>query len=197
MKKEELTLLLHTGGFTLALDTNAISGGSNRFRSYTKIIQGIKNLNATAAASGAPVCICASALAHMEVLFDLRQEFGSGYDPGVVSKGLIDAGLAIQDFTEAHADKAAEYLGKSFGSADAWHTAKRETFLRCLGLNSAEHPETGARRSCPATLDWSIAAQAHAEGHVLVTDDKGAEFKQVQRKVSVETVLEALRDLVG
>jgi hypothetical protein len=132
----------------------------------------------------------------MEVLFDLRQSFGAGYDARQVVQGIIDKGLEVQPFDVQHAEHAAARLGASFPMPGDWHAAKRKRCLECLGLRDKNIPTSGSGKKCNATVDFALAAHAAYEGWILVTDDTGPDFIGLELKIKLERLEALLQDLL-
>lgn len=196
MKPQDLEEALRAGGVTLTMDTNVVSGGGNRFRRYIKIVQAVKNLNARFERPGRdPIEVAVSALIHFEVMFDLRQVHGLSFDPARISSGLANAGLLVRDFDRAAAERVASVLARWFPESEEWAAEKRGRFLRAVGLDAEDHRYRN--RGFPATVDWPIAAQAESDDHILITNDKGTEFKRVRRRVDLGTLEKALQALLS
>lgn len=58
-------------------------------------------------------------------------------------------------------------------------------------------PTPGTGQSCGATVDWLIGGHARAEGCILVTGDKGHEFRGIVEQVKLDVLEEALRGLLA
>ncbi len=199
MKPEDLEEALRAGGISLTMDTNVVSGGGNHFRQYSKIVQGVKNLNAKFELEHphrTPVKMRVSALVHVEVLFDLRQTHGSDFDASKASSGLANTGLLVRDFDLRAAETCARVLGGWFPTSGEWAAEKRARLVRAMGLEPKD-PQPSRSRHFPATVDSFIAAQAEGDDDILITNDKGSEFDRVKRKVDVETLEKALQALLS
>jgi len=48
------------------------------------------------------------------------------------------------------------------------------------------------RDKCGATVDGLIAGYAHAENYLLITHDKGNEFKSIKKKTTLKILEKAL-----
>ena len=190
-KAELLDLLRQPADLTLAFDTNAIFGNS-RSDPFVTLCDEINLVNSLL--DGRKIRTVISAPVYVEKLHDMRQGFGTGFDPEEVGRFLASKGVEVLDLTGAHAQHLGALLGEKFPSSADWHGFKRRRCLQCLGL-SQNHQATGTGKNCGATVDWLVAGHAHAEGFVLVTDDKGPEFDVVQRKARLETVVDSLEDL--
>ena len=65
-----------------------------------------------------------------------------------------------------------------------------------MGVNENKcyiHPDTG--KKCGARVDWLIAGYAHARNYLLITSDKGKEFKRVEKKTTLKILEEVLKKL--
>lgn len=166
----------------LLLDTNAVFSDRNALALGTWASQW--NLDNP----GAAVNIHVSMVAHGEKLFQLKKDKGDRYDPSVPHQALLSKQIGLLEFKEAHALRLASMLGARFPGPEDWLEQKRLHCLRCLHLDD-EYAEQRLRlareagKKCGKTVDWLIAAQALAEGWVLVTDDKGWEFADVADKI--------------
>jgi predicted nucleic acid-binding protein len=187
--------LIGSGSATLAFDTNAIIGFSREaqrvtFSAFWTVCNDANRLREEAA-SPLPIKIVVPALAHMEVLHDLRTSLAvSKFDQQQVKRELKRKGVTIAPFHDEAALSASAILREWFPSDEAWRTAKRRRCLEVLGLLDA--PGQGGL----ASIDWAIAAQAEAEGWILVTDDTRAEFGNVSRKITKTELRLILDDLL-
>lgn len=93
-------------------------------------------------------------------------------------------------FEARHADDVAELLAEQFPDPEAWRKAKRQRFASSLGLTK-EQADTAPGKQCAATVDWWIAGQAMKQGWILVTGDKGPEFRGLDDKIEL-AALEAI-----
>lgn len=177
------------GGAVLALDTNALTG----FQRLADLCDRVNLLREVS--DPLDIRLCVPAVVHMEVLFDLRQRYGSAFDADFVLRNLFEKGLTVEPFVEAHATHAAARLAESFPRTADWHGAKRRRCIECLGLRPSEVPNAASGKRCGATVDWVIAAQAAHEGWILVTNDTGPEFAGLEMKVSLDRLERALADL--
>jgi predicted nucleic acid-binding protein len=187
---------IRAGGATLAFDTNAILGYSKAerravFGGFLTMCDAADRLR-NEASSPLPIAIVVPSLVRLEGLHDLRVDLG---------KKPFDASKVVQDlknkadvtaFDEDAAIKASGALHRWFPSHEAWHAAKRDRCLEVLGLQRAADRE----QSGLASIDWAIAAQAEAEGWILVTADTGAEFRQVSFKITKTDLRRLLDELL-
>jgi mono/diheme cytochrome c family protein len=181
------------GGVVLAFDTNAMSA-------HRKLIDLCNTANQLRVGpSPLDLRLYAPALAHAEMVLHLRHEQirrGRTYDPLVVRQGLEDKGLEVMSFEVHHAEEVAALLAQRFGDPAAWKAAKRARCVSCLGLTKAQG-EAAPGQSCAATVDWLIAGQALKEGWILVTGDKGPEFRGLDAKIELDALAALLRELVA
>lgn len=182
--------LIRGGGAVLAFDTNAIVGFSRErkvtLRAFLQMCNDAERLRLDDA-SPLAIGIVVPALARMEALHDLRVSRGEQpFDEQTVKDGLRNK-AEVHPFDEDSAIRASGVLHGWFPSDDAWQAAKRERLRALMGQSPAD---------APATIDWAIAAQAEAEGWVLVTADVRAEFKHVSRKMTKVDLRELLDELL-
>ena len=182
--------MLASGRAVFALDTNAVLG-FQRLQRLCKLVNLLR-----APPNPLDLRIYVPSVVHMEVLFDLRQLRGAGYDAQTIVQGLLDKGLEIQPFGEQHAEHAAARLGASFPSTADWHAAKRKRCLQCLGLGDRDASISASGKSCGATIDFVIAAHAAHEGWILVTDDRGPDFEGLTLKIKLEHLEKILEGMV-
>ncbi len=184
---------VRAGGAALAFDTNAMSA-------HRKLI-GLCNAANQLREGPSPLDLrlYAPAIAHAEMVLHLRHELvqrGKAYDPAIVRQGLVDKGLEIMSFDVHHAEEVAALLAERFGDPAAWQAAKRERCVSCLGLTKAQGDAAPGKR-CAATVDWLIAGQALKDGWILVTGDKGPEFRGLEAKIGLDALDALLRSLVA
>jgi len=183
--------LIRGGGATLAFDTNAIIGFSRNDRKVTfgaffGICNDAERLRHDEA-SPLAISIVIPALVRMEALHDLRVDLGERpFDAQMVKDGLRNK-AEVRAFDEDSAIQASGALHRWFSTDEAWQAAKLERLIAMLG----QSPTTA-----PATLDWAIAAQAEAEGWILVTADTRGEFSRVARKLTKIALRQILDELL-
>jgi hypothetical protein len=183
---------LRQGGLRLAFDTNALVADQK----FTDLCNDVSRWNVRLEAVGRPIVqLIVCTVAHVEKLFDLKQRFKGTFDMDVILAKLESKGVQVEPFSAAHALEVAVRLGRSYPDGQAWHQAKKERCLGCVGLPLTT-PAPGTGGSCGATVDWLIGGHAHASGCILVTDDKGPEFKGIER-VGIDRLVAALQQLVG
>lgn len=183
--------LIAAGGAVLAFDANALCG----FRRLGKLCEVVNQLRQ--APVSLDIHLYVPALAHAEVLFDIRQDMGPAFHAKRVVQGLIDLGLVIQPFEERHAERAAEWLGEAYPSTEAWYAAKKQRFIKSLGLDEKKTASNVTGKKCAATVDFYIAAHAAQEGWILVTDDGGPDFEKIERKIDLSSLEQCLRGMLG
>jgi predicted nucleic acid-binding protein len=157
----------------LAFDTNALWGD----RSFSRACRDLHRLGQR---QKNQITLFVSAAAHGEKLFDLKQDFQGRYDYAVILESLKDLRLQVQAFSESDAQAIGELLGATFATAEAWHAAKLQHYAGSLGLSGTD-AKIQSGKHLSATLDWLIAAHARAQDCILVTTDRGIEFRQVRR----------------
>jgi hypothetical protein len=193
VNEEECAQRLRAGGLKLSFDTNALYAE----KKLLGLCGDVARWNLRLTAQGRPpVHLAVSTAAHAEKLFDLKQRYRDTFDPAVILKGLESKGLQIEPFEVRHALETANRLGTSYSSTQAWHQAKKNRCPRCVGLDPDTHQAPGTGQQCGATVDWLIGAHAQAEGYVLVTDDKGVEFKQLER-IELDTLVAAVQQILS
>ena len=111
------------------------------------------------------------ALVHAERVAQVRRERGAAFDPAFVGAFLQTHGLQVVPFDQEVAERCAEWLAQRYPSRDDWHEARRK---RCEFRFQVAATESGD--SCPATVDWYLAASYTADPFVFVTLDGGAEW---------------------
>lgn len=136
-------------------------------------------------ANEASVLLVVSALCVAERNAQERRRRGEEFDPSVVTAFLETYQMRVEGFTEEDAGEAARWFATLAPTDDAWQELKVERF----------RDELGTRESLPrvsASVDWFIAAHAYARGWLLVTDDKGPEFRSLTRRCGVDVLMEAV-----
>lgn len=71
-----------------------------------------------------------------------------------------------------------------------------ERFIDELGIEG-EQAEAAPGQRCSATVDWLIAGQALKAGWILVTGDKGPEFRGLDRKITLDKLEALLREMLA
>jgi predicted nucleic acid-binding protein len=194
MTEDELLALLSDGvEVVLAFDTNAIFG-NHANDPFIQLCNAINRLNRIRDPRRIRKVIAAPV--YMEKLHDLRQGHRN-YDHQKIEQFLEDKQIDVMPFLEAHAEHVAGLLGELYPTPENWHEFKRQRCLSCLRLpDDLAHKAPGNGKHCGATIDWLVAGHADAEGHVLVTDDRGDEFERVQRKARLETVVKVVDEVL-
>jgi hypothetical protein len=189
--------LIRSGGATLAFDTNAILGFTRNerrvvFGAFLSMCDDVNRLRDELPRPLSMVIVVPS-LARMEGVHHLRVERGKKpFDAKRAIQDLAAKNAAVAPFDELAAVKASGALHQWFPSDDLWHTAKRDRCLEILGLSRNDAPGQGGL----ASIDWAIAAQAAAEGWVLVTADSRAEFAHVPLKITKSRLRTLLDELL-
>ena len=192
MHNEELVAFLSEGKGQLVFDTNALFAHLR----FSQLCDDINKLNKI---KNYQLQIVVPALAHAEKLHDLRQSLGVDYKLKRVLKFLQEKKVKIMSFEQHHAEATAELFAKQFPDKTSWLAYKRKRCCDCLSLTASECEKKidilGKNKKCSATIDWLIAGYAQAEHSILVTDDKGIEFKDVVRKTNLDKLEVALQQL--
>jgi predicted nucleic acid-binding protein len=182
---------IRAGGAVLAFDTNTILGFSRAerrvsFRSFFGFCNDAERLRQD---ERAPIAmhIVVPALVRMEALHDLRVSRGDKpFDIHEVKNGIKNK-AEVRSFDEDAAILASGVLHRWFPSDDRWQEAKRQRLSAIVGQS---------RASAPATIDWAITAQAEAEGWILVTADKRAEFSRMSHTITKIALRSLFDDLL-
>lgn len=183
--------LIRSGGATLAFDTNAIIGFSRAdrrvtFGAFFGICNDAERFRHDEA-SPLAISIVIPALVRMEALHDLRIARGEQPFDVQVVKNMLQNKAEVRAFDEDSAIQASAALHRWFSTDEAWQAAKLERLVAILGK---------APTTAPATIDWAIAAQAEAEGWILVTADTRGEFSRVSRKITKIALRQLLDELL-
>lgn len=194
MTENELFALLADGvDVVLAFDTNAIFG-NHANDPFSQLCNAINRLNRIR--DPRRIRKVVSAPVYMEKLHDLRQGHRN-YDHQKIEQFLEEKQIDVMPFLGAHAEHVAGLLGELYPNTNDWRAFKRQRCLSCLRLpGDLHHKATGDGERCGATIDWLVAGHADAEGHVLVTDDRGDEFKRVQRQVTFDVAVKVVDEVL-
>lgn len=184
---------IRAGGAVLAFDTNAVSG--------TRRLFDLCDVANRLEMAPRPLILrrCVPALAHAEMVFHIRHALLSRnkpYSPEKVRAGLLDKGLAVETFGMEDAEAAAEFLSGRFSTPEAWRAAKRQRYVDALAL-PRDQADAARGKTCPATVDWYIAAHAASRGWILVTSDTGREFQDVELRIALGALEALLRTLLA
>jgi hypothetical protein len=178
MTDAEMASLLRGGTAVLALDTNVITcprkDGRLSFNPFLDICDLVDRIGSTP--TGPRIRVVVPASVHFEVLHDLRLSKGSSFNLELVRNPLKSKGVDVLAFDEESAELASGELAQWCADSEVWRQRKKQHCLSALGL--ADAPGHGL-----ATIDWLLATEAEARGWLLVTDDQGPEFADVDRKV--------------
>ena len=118
-----------------------------------------------------PIVLVVPAIAHTELVFALRREHGSTFNPQMVVDGLKRREVVVESLDQPAAERVATILASWFPTHDDWLSAKTN-----------------------GNLDWHIAAHAMSiDGATLLVHDKGVEFSKVERKATLDAVLAELQ----
>jgi predicted nucleic acid-binding protein len=173
MNKNEVYQLLCDGELTLAFDTNVVF---NELRFLTLC----DNINRLNEAHKTHLCMVVSAIVHTEKLFDLKQKYKEKYNIEEVNRFMERKHISVVPFERCHAQAVAHLVGEQFPTNEQWRAFKRQSCINCLGIKNTKVQIHGSGKKCGATVDWLIAGYAIAEECLLITDDKGKEFKGVK-----------------
>jgi hypothetical protein len=103
--------------------------------------------------------------------------------------------LRVEDFTESHAVGVATRLQRLYPTRGDWRAFKRRRCLECLGLPIETATRDG--HDCGAAVDWLIVGHTEAQGHLLITNDRGPEFQGVTRRTSLAGALAAAKQVLA
>jgi hypothetical protein len=187
MNKEQVIALLKTGQVKIAFDTNALES-DRKFASLCNYINRINDKFKYQLQAIVP------ALAYFEKLHHLKHQYKERFDLAGIFDGLKDKQVQIMPFEPNHAEAVATLLYSQFLTEEAWQTAKIERCAKWLGIPT---DNTSKNKSCSATIDWLIAGYAVAESCLLITDDKGIEFKEISCKTNLEILGQGLCELLS
>lgn len=193
MTDAEILLRLRGSKVRLAFDTSAVFDHTH----FVTICELVNQLNVFRAADD-PVELAICAAAHAEKLFDLKQATKDNFDEAQVMQMLARIGVRILPFDRQHARRLAELLGTLYPDTKSWRAAKRRRYIEALGIQKIETEGkiSASGKSCSATVDWLIAAHALEESCLLVTEDKGPEFRDVDERVKSNSLKNALEQLL-
>ena len=188
MNKEELVTLLRNQELRkIVFDTNALFS----LKRFFDVCDRVDELNKQFQFK---LEVFIPALVYFEKLYDLRQKLGDKYDKQQFVEILEEKQVQIMPFEPNHAEAVATLLYSQFSTKEAWQTAKIERCIKCLGIPINN---TSKNKSCSATIDWLIAGYAVAEKCLLITDDKGIEFKEISCKTYLEILEQGLCELLN
>ena len=190
MNKEQVIALLKMGQVKqvkIAFDTNALES-NDKFALLCNYINQINDEFKYQLQAIVP------ALAYFEKLHHLKHQHKERFDLAGIFDGLKAKQVQIMSFEPNHAEAVAALLYSQFLTKEAWQTAKIERCAKCLGIPT---DNTSKNKSCSATIDWLIAGYAVAESCLLITDDKGIEFKEISRKTNLKILEQGLCELLS
>lgn len=172
---------------TLTLDTNAVFG--------KKLIELMEQINQWGAALDrvGAIRVRLNPLVFVERNVHERREQlkkKKAFEPRKVREWLESKDIEVPPFDLETADRASATLVTWHATKDDWKRAKWERVCELYGGTSAATSPPG--RQISATVDWFIAAAIERDA-VLVTDDTGVEFRNVERRVTYEVAREAFQ----
>lgn len=110
------------------------------------------------------------ALAYAERLAQRRRQLGEAFDSALFEAFFLTHEFQVVPFDQAIAERCAESLAGRYPKKEHWHDARR---ARCAFRFRMVQDSAG--ETCPATIDWYLAAPYPAP-YVFVTGDNGSEF---------------------
>jgi len=185
MNENEVYELLQTGNLTITFDTNALYGDI-RFLNVCDKIDDINNKLKY------EIKIVISSLAHAEKLFHLKRKHEEKYEIDLINQVLKRKKVDIVPFEYHHAEAVAKWISTQFSTNEEWQKFKRQECINCLGISKNNYDIPGTGRECGARVDWLIAGYAHAENCLLITNDKGNEFKSIEKKTTLKILEKAV-----
>lgn len=173
--------LLSAPQVRLAFDTNAIFGLKNLLTLCDELERIRDKLNNQ-------IILCMSAIVLAEKIFDLQQKLRERFDYVDFKTSLQDRRIELLSFGEEDALGFGTLMFDLCPDDASWRTLKWQHYLRIVGSHLAGgNPQSDPslspppkNKNLPATIDWLIAAHAQERGCILVTNDKGSEFRHVQ-----------------
>lgn len=180
-----MTLPIGERALSFVLDTNVIWDSKR----LTQLGNKVQELNRRLPkASGLSLLI--PALCVGEKLLHLSRVKGTAYAPKQFFFMLEDIpSIKIVAFTATEAEQLVKILQPHYADERGWYDFKRDQYLRRLGIDveawadKNDAGSTPAGKHCSLTVDWFIRAQAEAPDHWLVTNDRGNEFKALERRI--------------
>lgn len=192
MTEDEVLAYLRRPDAVLAFDTNTIFKNNPDANRGTDLIDCINQINVTRERAIRKVV---PAVVLHEKLRQMRQTYGAGFSTTLPDQFLEEKVIQVEPFEKVHAEKAAARLWQLYPRHGDWRTFKKRRCLTCVGLPaSTTTPRDG--KECGATVDWLIAAQAEMNGYLLVSDDKGDEFKEVALLARLDVTSNAAKRLL-
>jgi hypothetical protein len=189
MNENEVYELLQTGKLTITFDTNALYGDI-RFLNVCDEIDEINNKLKY------EIKIVISSLAHAEKLFHLKKKHKEEYDIGFINQVLKRKKVNIVPFEPDHAEAVAKWISTQFPTSEEWQMFKRQECINCLGINEDENNIPGSGKKCGARVDWLIAGYAQAKNYLLITNDKGNEFKHIEKKTTLKILEKSVNKIL-
>jgi len=186
MNKDEVVALLRTSDVKIAFDTNALESD----RRFNQLCNSINRINQKFRFQ---LQLTIPTLAYFEKLYHLKQKHSDSYDFDLILKGLQGKQVQIMSFEPIHAEGVVGLIHTQFSTREEWLAAKIKRCAKCLGIN--EKIVSGSKK-CSATVDWLIAGYAIKENSLLITNDQGIEFKDVNKKTTLEIFEQAIQELL-
>ncbi len=170
----------------LTLDTNAVFG-----KKLVKLAEEINRWGTASDRVGA-LKLRVNPLVFVERNVRERRKHGDRFNPKTVLEFLASSGVEVPPFDLEMADRASATLVSWHPEKDDWTRAKWERVCELYGVKS--DAKSVPTRQISATVDWFIAGAVESDA-VLVTDDTGAEFKKVERRVTYAVASGALQGI--
>lgn len=186
MNRGEISALFEQEQLTIAFDTNAIFG-NRRDDPFLQLCDTLNRINEKRAPRQRIDKVISTPV-YVEKLHDLRQQFADTFDEDMIKQFLDAKGIELKVFDTRDAEHTAQLIGNEYPTSAAWRAFKRERCLRCLGLSTNTHQTAGDGKRCSATIDWLVAGQADVGAYLLVTDDRGEEFRSIPLKARLDDV---------
>lgn len=187
MNKEQVINLLKTGQVKIAFDTNALESD----RKFNTVCNQINLINEKFKYQLQPIV---PTLAYFEKLYHLKQKYRNYFDLIDILDGLKAKQVQIMSFEPNHAEAVAKLLYTQFLTKEEWLKAKIRRCAKCLAIERDK--PIGKNTRCSATIDWLIAGYAVAENCLLITNDAGIEFENVNKKTTLEIFEQAIQELL-
>jgi len=164
---------LHTylvNSSVLALDTSAFHGA--------QLFQLSDQINLWNEKFGSKTQLLISSLVYTERQSQERRRRGSDFELGRVQLFLQSKRIDIAPFTAEDSEGGSAWLAQRAPDQEAWQALKWDRLAGECKLDPSSPP-----KHVSATIDWFIAAQVAARGWILVTRDKGQEFKDLPLQI--------------
>jgi hypothetical protein len=179
---EELTTHL-LGDAVLSFDSSAIH--------FNELIRYANKVNLFNDQRKVKTRLVLSALVHTERMAQERRRRQEAFDQGRIAQFLHGKGITVEPLTAEDAVGCSSWLHAQASTEDGWTELKWSRIREEAGLRD------DAPGRVSATVDWFIAAHAAARGWILVTSDRGPEFRGITRKVAPERLERTLDTLLA